>query len=50
MGRVYFPQYRRGLDGIEAFAGTLLEHARKLGVEIASECGGLGTCGRCVGN
>ena len=48
MGRVYFPQYRRGRQGIEAFAGTLLEHAQKLGVEIASECGGLGTCGRCV--
>ncbi len=25
-----------------------MEHAQRLGVEIASECGGLGTCGRCV--
>jgi len=48
MGRVYFPQYRRGREGIETFAGTLLEHAHALGVEIASECGGRGTCGRCV--
>lgn len=48
MGRVRFPQYRRGRDGIEAFEGTLLEHARKLGVKIASECGGLGACGRCT--
>jgi len=48
MGKVYFPQYRRGRAGIEAFAGTLLEHAQRLGVEIASECGGLGSCGRCV--
>jgi len=48
MGRVYFPQYRRGREGIEAFEGTLLDHARELGVEIASECGGAGTCGRCV--
>jgi len=48
MGRVYFPQYRRGRAGVEAFAGTLLEHAQRLGVEIASACGGLGTCGRCV--
>ena len=48
VGRVYFPQYRRGREGIEAFKGTLLEHARRLGVEVASECGGAGTCGRCV--
>ena len=48
MGRVFFPQYRKGRTGIEAFRGSILEHARKLGVEIASECGGLGTCGRCV--
>ena len=48
MGRVFFPQYRRGREGIEAFKATLLEHAQKLGVEIASECGGMGTCGRCI--
>jgi len=48
MGRVYFPQYRRGRAGIEAFDGTVLEHAQRLGVEVASECGGLGRCGRCV--
>ena len=48
MGRVFFPQYRKARTGIEAFQGSILEHARKLGVEIASECGGLGTCGRCV--
>ncbi|MFW6159038.1 MAG: ASKHA domain-containing protein [Planctomycetota bacterium] len=48
MGRIYFPQYRKGRDGIDAFEGTILEHAQRLGVEIASDCGGLGTCGRCV--
>jgi len=48
MGRVFFFQYRKGRTGIEAFRGSILEHARKLGVEIASECGGLGSCGRCV--
>ena len=48
MARVFFPQYRKGRKGIEAFRGSILDHARKLGVEIASECGGLGTCGRCV--
>lgn len=30
------------------FRGSILEHARKLGIEIASECGGMGICGRCV--
>lgn len=48
MNRVFFPQYKRGRAGIGAFEGTILDHARKLGVEIASECGGLGECGRCI--
>jgi uncharacterized 2Fe-2S/4Fe-4S cluster protein (DUF4445 family) len=48
MARMYFPQYRRGRDGVEIFDGTILEHARKVGAEVASECGGMGTCGRCV--
>ncbi len=48
MATVFFPQYRKGRQGIEAFRGTVLEHARRLGLEIASECGGLGTCGRCI--
>jgi len=48
MAKVFFPQYRKGRQGMDSFSGTLLEHARKLGVEIASECGGLGRCGRCV--
>jgi len=48
MARMYFPQYRRGRAGVEIFDGTILEHAQKVGAEIASECGGVGTCGRCV--
>ena len=28
--------------------GTLLDHARHLGVDLANLCGGSGTCGRCV--
>lgn len=48
MPRMFFPQYRKGRDGIALTEGTILDHARQLGVEIASECGGLGTCGRCV--
>jgi len=48
MARMHFPQYRRGREGIEIFDGSILEHAQKLGAEIASECGGVGSCGRCV--
>jgi len=48
MARIRFPQYRKARDGAELFTGTLLEHARKLGVGLPSECGGRGTCGRCV--
>jgi len=35
-------------DGVELFRGTILEHARRLGIEVPSECGGLGRCGRCI--
>jgi len=48
MARMHFPQYRRGREGVEIFDGTILEHAQKVGAEVASECGGVGTCGRCV--
>ncbi len=48
MGRLFFPQYRKGREGLATFPSTILDHARKLGIEIDSECGGLGTCGRCV--
>jgi uncharacterized 2Fe-2S/4Fe-4S cluster protein (DUF4445 family) len=59
MAQMIFPQYRKGKVGIDIFPGTILEHARKLGVEIASEyvrfahrrlrlTGGEGICGRCI--
>ena len=48
MPKAHFPQYRSARHGIELFAGTLLEHARRAGVEVPSDCGGLGKCGRCV--
>ncbi|MCK4282699.1 MAG: DUF4445 domain-containing protein [Candidatus Brocadiae bacterium] len=48
MPRMFFPQYRKGRDGAALEEGTILDHARRLGVEIASECGGHGVCGRCV--
>ena len=48
MAQMIFPQYRKGKVGIDIFEGTILEHARKLGVEIATECGGEGICGKCI--
>jgi uncharacterized 2Fe-2S/4Fe-4S cluster protein (DUF4445 family) len=48
MAQMIFPQYRKGKVGIDIFEGTILEHARKLGIEISSECGGEGICGKCV--
>jgi len=43
-----FPQYARGRDGTQLTKGnTVLEHIRGIGgVEIGSECGGKGICGK----
>ncbi len=46
--KIFFPQYRKGKRGMQVFEGTVLEHARKLGIEVGSECGGKGICGQCV--
>jgi len=48
MKKMYFPQYARGRDGIDIIPGeNILEHIRRIGgVEIDSECGGHGTCGK----
>ncbi len=46
--KMFFPQYRKGKSGIELFEGTILEHAQKLGIAINAECGGEGSCGKCV--
>jgi len=50
MPMMYFPQYAKGRDGIELRAGeSILEHIRRIGdVEIDSECGGKGLCGKDV--
>jgi uncharacterized 2Fe-2S/4Fe-4S cluster protein (DUF4445 family) len=50
MAKIYFPQYARGRDGVELHPGeSVLYHIRKLGgVEIESECGGRGACGKDV--
>jgi len=48
MARVFFPQFKKGRKGIEVSKGTILETARKIGLEIISECGGKGQCGKCI--
>jgi uncharacterized 2Fe-2S/4Fe-4S cluster protein (DUF4445 family) len=50
MAKMYFPQYARGRGGVELEKGqTVLQHIRRIGgVEIDSECGGQGVCGRDV--
>ncbi|OQX53522.1 MAG: hypothetical protein B5M53_06820 [Candidatus Cloacimonas sp. 4484_209] len=48
MARVFFPQFKRGRKGIKIFGETILEAAKKAGVEIVSECGGKGECGKCI--
>ena len=49
MGKMFFPQYERGRkEGVDLVIGqSILEHMRRIGgVEIDSDCGGQGTCGR----
>lgn len=49
MANVYFPQFRKGRQGFPLRKDkTLLDHAREAGVEIHSECGGRGECGKCI--
>jgi uncharacterized 2Fe-2S/4Fe-4S cluster protein (DUF4445 family) len=50
MAKMLFPQYARGRDGTDLVVGeTILWHIRRVGgVEIDSECGGQGTCGKDV--
>jgi len=50
VANMYFPQYARGRGGVELQPGkTVLQHIRRIGgVEIDSECGGQGVCGRDV--
>lgn len=50
MAKIYFPQYARGRDGVDITVGeSVLAHIRKIGgVEIDSECGGRGICGKDV--
>jgi uncharacterized 2Fe-2S/4Fe-4S cluster protein (DUF4445 family) len=47
MAKIFFPQFKKGKQGIEIEKGNILNSARRLGIEIPSECGGRGLCGRC---
>ncbi len=49
MAKMFFPQYERGRkEGIDLVIGqSVLEHIRRIGrVEIDSDCGGQGICGK----
>jgi len=50
MAKMYFPQYATGREGVDIAVGqSILAHIRRIGgVEIDSECGGQGVCGRDV--
>lgn len=46
---IKFPQFKRGKNGLKIHPGlTILESARLAGVRINAECGGAGTCGKCI--
>ena len=48
MAKMFFPQYATGREGTDLVIGeSILEHIRRIGdVEIDSECGGQGICGK----
>ena len=49
MANIFFPQYKKGKHATKIRKGnTILRYARKIGLEIASNCGGRGECGECV--
>ncbi|MCM8786348.1 MAG: (2Fe-2S)-binding protein, partial [Candidatus Omnitrophica bacterium] len=49
MGKIFFPQFKNGKDGIEIHPGlTILDYAQKLKIKINAECGGIGKCGKCI--
>jgi uncharacterized 2Fe-2S/4Fe-4S cluster protein (DUF4445 family) len=49
MGNIIFPQFQKSKEGLKLHPGlTILELAQMEGVRINAECGGTGTCGKCV--
>jgi len=49
MSRIFFPQYKKGKKGLALKKGlSILDYLKKAGIEINAECGGKGTCGKCI--
>ena len=49
MSKIYFPQYKKGKEGLVLENGlSILDYIKKTGIEINAECGGNGKCGKCV--
>ena len=49
MGYIYFPQFKKGKEGLKIHPGlTILDFAQKLQIKINAECGGIGKCGKCI--
>jgi len=49
MGKIRFLQFKNGRHGLKIHPGlTVLEFARMADVKIHAECGGIGTCGKCI--
>ncbi len=49
MAKIFFPQYRKGKNGIEMSKGkTIFDYVQQADIEIASECADLGKCGQCI--
>ena len=48
MSKIYFPQYKKGKEGLVLENGlSILDYIKKTGIEINAECGGKGKCGKC---
>lgn len=49
MGKIYFPQFKNGKNGFPIHPGlTILDVAQRNNIKINAECGGNGTCGKCI--
>jgi len=49
MCKIYFPQFKNGKSGFKIHPGlTILDIAQRNNIKINAECGGNGTCGKCV--
>jgi len=49
MCKIYFPQFKNGKEGFKIHPGlSILDIAQRNNIKINAECGGNGTCGKCV--